>query len=105
MKRTTFESFYYSLLHVMQMIVYSVYIVSKSGGLIFNYDHIVPKVEVEQTFSYPLDFKLAVENKAIVVSFGQRDGIMGRFLHRDVLDCASVVLFHDWWCSLQSVTF
>lgn len=59
------------------MIIYSVYIVSKSGGLIFNYDHVIPKVEVEQTFSYPLEFKLANENKRIVVSYGQRDGIMG----------------------------
>lgn len=59
------------------MIIYSVYIVSKSGGLIFNYDHFAPKSEIEQTFSYPLDFKLVVENKAIVVSYGQRDGIMG----------------------------
>lgn len=58
------------------MIIYSVYIVSKSGGLIFNYDHVIPKVEVEQTFSYPLEFKLANENKRIVVSYGQRDGII-----------------------------
>lgn len=59
------------------MIVYSVYIVSKSGGLIFNYDHTVSKVEVEQTFSYPLEFKLVNENKRVIVSFGQRDGIIG----------------------------
>ncbi|XKL63695.1 hypothetical protein PGB90_006059 [Kerria lacca] len=58
------------------MIVYSVYIVSKSGGLIFNYDHTVSKVEVEQTFSYPLEFKLVNENKRVIVSFGQRDGII-----------------------------
>lgn len=60
------------------MIIYSVYIVSKSGGLIFDYDHVTPKVEIEQTFSYPLDFKLSSENKGIVVSYGQRDGIMGK---------------------------
>lgn len=59
------------------MVIYGVYIVSKSGGLIFNLDHNVPKIETEQTFSYPLDIKLVVENKKIVVSFGQRDGIMG----------------------------
>lgn len=58
------------------MVIYGVYIVSKSGGLIFNLDHNVPKIETEQTFSYPLDLKLVVENKKIVVSFGQRDGIM-----------------------------
>lgn len=59
------------------MVVYGVYIVSKSGGLIFNLDHNVPKIETEKTFSYPLDIKLQYENKKIVVEFGQRDGING----------------------------
>ncbi|XP_043487458.1 trafficking protein particle complex subunit 4 [Polistes fuscatus] len=57
------------------MVIYGVYIVSKSGGLIFNHDHNIPKVENERTFNYPLDIKLNYENKKIVVSFGQRDGI------------------------------
>lgn len=60
------------------MVIYGVYIISKSGGLIFNYDHHVPKVENEVSFNYPLDIKLMVENKKIVVSFGQKDGIQGR---------------------------
>jgi len=60
--------------------IYSVYIVSKSGGLIFQHDHFVPKVETEKTCSYPLDIKLAYENKKIVVNFGQRDGVMGNYL-------------------------
>lgn len=60
--------------------IYSVYIVSKSGGLIFNYDHNVPKIESEKTFSFPLDIKLKYENKKIVVEFGQRDGIYGNKL-------------------------
>ncbi|CAB0037828.1 unnamed protein product [Trichogramma brassicae] len=57
------------------MVIYGVYIVSKSGGLIFNHDHNVPKIEVEKPFNYPLDIKLAYENKKIVVAFDQRDGI------------------------------
>lgn len=57
------------------MVIYGIYIVSKSGGLIFNYDNNVPKIETERKFSYPLDIKLAVENKKIIVEFGQRDGI------------------------------
>ncbi|XP_018327398.1 trafficking protein particle complex subunit 4 [Agrilus planipennis] len=57
------------------MVIYGVYIVSKSGGLIFNYDHNVPKIETEKTFSFPLDVKLRYENKKITVEFGQRDGI------------------------------
>ncbi|XP_065156073.1 trafficking protein particle complex subunit 4 [Atheta coriaria] len=57
------------------MVIYGVYIVSKSGGLIFNHDHNTPKIETEKTFSYPLDIKLKCENKKIIVEFGQRDGI------------------------------
>lgn len=60
------------------MVIYGVYIVSKSGGLIFNHDHNIPKVENERTFAYPLDIKLNYENKKIVVSFGQKDGINGK---------------------------
>ncbi|KAJ8895754.1 hypothetical protein PR048_001092 [Dryococelus australis] len=61
------------------MVIYGVYIVSKSGGLIFNHENNVPKIETEKTFSYPLNIKLNYENKKIVVDFGQRDGIMGKF--------------------------
>lgn len=65
------------------MVIYGVYIVSKSGGLIFNHDHNVPKVETEKSFSYPLDINLTYENKKIVVAFGQRDGIRGEKLLSD----------------------
>lgn len=61
------------------MVIYSVYIVSKSGGLIFNHDHNLPKIENEKKFNYPLDLKLKYENKKVVVVFGQRDGIMGKY--------------------------
>lgn len=58
--------------------IYGVYIVSKSGGLIFNLDHNVPKVETEKVFNFPLDIKLDyVDPKKVSVSFGQRDGING----------------------------
>lgn len=60
------------------MVIYGVYIVSKSGGLIFNHDHNVPRIENEKTFNYPLDIKLNYENKKIVVSFGQKEGINGK---------------------------
>lgn len=59
------------------MVIYGVYIVSKSGGLIFNHDHNITKIETEKTFSFPLDIQLQCENKKVVVAFGQRDGIMG----------------------------
>ena len=55
--------------------VFYVFIVSKSGGLIFNYDHKVPAVETEKTFSFPLDIQLKFENNRIIVAFGERDGV------------------------------
>ncbi|XP_066260547.1 trafficking protein particle complex subunit 4 [Euwallacea similis] len=64
------------------MVIYSIYIVSKSGGLIFNHDHNVPKIETERKFTYPLDLKLTCENKKILVQFGNRDGIqVGHLLY------------------------
>lgn len=60
------------------MVVFGVYIVSKSGGLIFNHDHNTPKIDTEKVFNYPVDLKLDFEAKNIVVVFGQRDGINGR---------------------------
>lgn len=60
--------------------IYGVYIVSKSGGLIFHHDHSVPRIETEKTFSFPLDLKLDFDrSKFITVSFGQRDGIFGNY--------------------------
>lgn len=58
------------------MVVYSVYIVSKSGGLIFNHDHSIPKIETEKTYSFPLEYKLTYQNKQVVVTYGQRNGVM-----------------------------
>ena len=62
------------------MVIYGVYIVSKSGGLIFNHDHSMPRIETEKTFSFPLDIKLEFTKKKISVVFGQRDGIFGKIL-------------------------
>ena len=58
-----------------KMGIYNIFIVSKSGGLIYHYDHNVPLCETEKTFSYPLDIKLEKEHKRIAVTFGERDGI------------------------------
>ena len=62
---------------VVKMVVYSVFIISKSGGLIYSYDHTPSSMEIEKTFSYPLDLKLDYINQRVVVTFGQRDGIRG----------------------------
>ncbi|XP_033230576.1 trafficking protein particle complex subunit 4 isoform X2 [Belonocnema kinseyi] len=72
--------YFESLFRICKMVIYGVYIVSKSGGLIFNHDHNVPKVETEKVFNFPLDIKLAYENKKTVVVFGQRDAINGHVL-------------------------
>lgn len=59
--------------------IYSVYIISKSGGLIYSYDveSNFPVTDVEKTFSYPLDIKFEYVNQRVTVSFGQRDNIKG----------------------------
>lgn len=57
------------------MAIYSIYILSKSGGLIYQHDHTSIKVEIEKTWNYPLDIQLFEQNKRIVVAFGQKDGI------------------------------
>ena len=58
-----------------RMGIYNIFIVSKSGGLIYHYDHNVPNRETEKTFSFPLDIKLEMEHKRVAVVFGERDGI------------------------------
>lgn len=62
------------------MTIFSLYILSKSGGLIYQHDHNLPTIENEKTFSFPLELKLDVQNRNVVVSFGQRDGIKGNNL-------------------------
>jgi len=57
------------------MVVHSFYVINRSGSLIFSYEHSIPKIELEKTFSYPLDFVLKQGQKGVVVEFGQRDGI------------------------------
>ena len=60
------------------MVIFSVYVVNKAGGLIYQYDNYVPRAEAEKTFSYPLDLVLKHHDEKVVVSFGQRDGIRGK---------------------------
>lgn len=67
------------------MVIFGVFIISKSGGLIFNMDHNVPKVENEKTFSFPLDLVLEYDAKKVSVVFGERDGICGEKRLLDVI--------------------
>jgi len=57
------------------MTIFSIYILSKSGGLIYQLDHNVPLIENERTFSYPLEVTLKVKNNHVTVVYGQNDGI------------------------------
>ncbi|KAA0193503.1 hypothetical protein HAZT_HAZT004870 [Hyalella azteca] len=57
------------------MTIYCVFILSKSGSLIYQLDHNMPTIEHEKTFSYPLELKLEVQNRNVTVVYGQRDGI------------------------------
>lgn len=64
--------------NIPKMIIFGVYIVSKSGGLIFNLDNNVPRIEHEKTFTYPLDLVLDYDPKKVSVAFNRKDGINGR---------------------------
>uniref|UniRef100_A0A2P2IFQ0 Trafficking protein particle complex subunit n=1 Tax=Hirondellea gigas TaxID=1518452 RepID=A0A2P2IFQ0_9CRUS len=57
------------------MTIYCVFILSKSGSLIYQLDHNMPTIEHEKTFSHPLELKLELQNRNVTVVFGQRDGI------------------------------
>jgi len=62
------------------MAVYSVFVVSRGGSLIYDIDYNVPKTDVEKTFGYPLDIVLKVFDEKLTVDFGARDGIKSRIL-------------------------
>lgn len=57
------------------MAIFGVYIINRAGGLIYQYDHNMPRVEVEKTYGFPLDLTLKMYDGKIVVSFGQKDGV------------------------------
>ncbi|KAM8795568.1 TPPC4 protein, partial [Eudromia elegans] len=59
------------------MAIFSVYVVNKAGGLIYQLDHYAPRADAEKTFSFPLEFVLRPHDERVVVAFGQRDGVRG----------------------------
>lgn len=72
------------------MAIFSVWIISRAGGLIYQYERNAQTIEVEKTFSYPLDFVLKEYDDKVVVAFGQRDGVKGFNL---LLDSCNVACF------------
>jgi hypothetical protein len=71
------------------MTIFSVYIINKAGGLIYQYDHSMPRPENEKTFSFPLELTLKVFDEKIVVAFGERDGIKGGCLQMVAKDTSA----------------
>lgn len=65
--------------------IFSVFIINKAGGLIFQYDHYSQRPEVEKTFSFPIELVLKQQDEKLVVAFGERDGIKGVLLSDCVL--------------------
>lgn len=60
----------------IKMVIQSVFILNKAGGLIYHTDRYNSKNDVEKTFGYPLDIVLKEDDKLTVI-FGERDGIKG----------------------------
>nr|XP_025970071.1 trafficking protein particle complex subunit 4 isoform X2 [Dromaius novaehollandiae] len=52
------------------MAIFSVYVVNKAGGLIYQLDHYAPRADAEKTFSFPLDLVLRLHDERVVVAFG-----------------------------------
>lgn len=69
------------------MAVVSIYIISKAGGMIYQYDHNIVPLEYEKTFSYPLDIVLECINNRTIVTFGQMDNIKGISISIVYLNC------------------
>lgn len=70
--------------------IFSVFIINKAGGLIFQYDHYSQRPEVEKTFSFPIELVLKQQDEKLVVAFGERDGIKG--VYSVFLSCLSLSL-------------
>uniref|UniRef100_A0A8C0RM12 Trafficking protein particle complex subunit n=1 Tax=Canis lupus familiaris TaxID=9615 RepID=A0A8C0RM12_CANLF len=57
------------------MAIFSVYVVSKAGGLIHRLDSYAPRAEAEKTSSHPLDLLLKLHDERVLAAFGQHDSI------------------------------
>lgn len=58
------------------MPVYNIFIINRAGSLIYDYDNTSSgRLEIEKTFSFPIDFMFEVIDSRVTVVFGERDGI------------------------------
>uniref|UniRef100_A0A2K5R892 Trafficking protein particle complex subunit n=1 Tax=Cebus imitator TaxID=2715852 RepID=A0A2K5R892_CEBIM len=55
------------------MAIFSVYVMNKPGGLIYQLDSYTPRAQAEKTSSYPLDLLLKLHDERVWVAFGQWD--------------------------------
>uniref|UniRef100_A0A8C0YUY5 Trafficking protein particle complex subunit n=2 Tax=Canis lupus familiaris TaxID=9615 RepID=A0A8C0YUY5_CANLF len=51
------------------MAIFSVYVVSKAGGLIHRLDSYAPRAEAEKTSSHPLDLLLKLHDERVLAAF------------------------------------
>ena len=59
----------------MSGFIYSVYIINKAGGLIYQRDHSTSETEITRQFTYPAGFILKEVDDKLVVAFGEKNGI------------------------------
>lgn len=59
----------------MSGFIYSVYIVNKAGGLVYQRDHSTSETEISRQFNYPVSLILKEVDDKFVVAFGEKNGI------------------------------
>jgi len=57
------------------MPVYNIFIINRAGSLIYDYDGLSQRVEIEKSMSYPLYLTFDIIDNRVTVAFGERDGI------------------------------
>jgi len=59
----------------MSGFLYSVYIINKAGGLVYQRDHSISETEISRQFNYPTGLVLKELDEKLVVSYGEKNGI------------------------------
>lgn len=57
------------------MSIYSVYIINKAGGLVYQKEHANVETEIERTLKYPLGLIFKEVDDRLVVEFGEKEDI------------------------------
>ena len=59
----------------MSGFLYSVYIINKAGGLVYQRDHSTSETEISRQCNFPFGFILKEIDDKLVVAFGEKNGI------------------------------